>query len=422
LVVHNTYVISQTFPAWYLGRNPTKFVIHCAYGQDLAEDYGRSVRNIVIDPDYRDVFADVKMAEDSGSIRRFHTTHKGVYFAVGVGSAISGRGAHLLVGDDLVKDAAEADSEPTRRALQTWWRQVARTRLMPGGAIVLVGTRWREDDIYGWIIENDGKHRWEVIDLPAIANENDVLGRAPGEALWNDAEIGYPIAALNELKNDVGPRAWAALYQQSPVQEDGNIFKRPWFKIWDKPSPPACDYVIQSYDTAYGARMDAGDFSAIQTWGVFKHNGQHNAILLQALNERLSFPDLRRKAKDLYKKHNPDIVVIEAKASGQSLISELRRSGVLNIVPYNPDRDKTARAHAIAPLVESGCVWMPQDRFWAEDVINQATSFPNARHDDQVDAMTQALLRLKTGFFLRNPDDYAEEEPDEDAQRRRYYW
>lgn len=416
-----TFVISQTFPAWYLGRNPNKFVIHCAYGQELAEDYGRSVRNQFLDPLFADVFPDVKMSDDSASIRRFHTNHRGVYFAVGAGSAITGRGAHILAGDDLLKDAAEADSETHRRGLQTWWRQVARTRLMPGGAIVLVGTRWREDDIYGWIIENDGKEKWDIVNLPALAGEDDILGREPGEALWPDPDIGYPKAVLEELKHEVGPRAWSALYQQSPTQEDGNIFKRPWFKIWDKPAPPSCEYVIQSYDTSYGSKSDAGDFSAIQTWGIFKNNGQYNAILLQAMNERLAYPDLRREAHRLHKKHNPDIVIIEAKASGQSLISDLRRSGVLNIVPYNPERDKVTRAHAVAPLLEAGCVWMPQDKFWAEEVINQATSFPNGRYDDQVDAMTQALLRLKTGFFLQHPDDPADEDDDDD-KKRRYYW
>ena len=413
-----SFVISKSFPSWYLGRNPTKFVIHTAYGQELAEDYGREVRNQLIDPAYADVFPTVRISDDSASIRRFHTNQGGVYFAVGAGSAIAGRGANLMVIDDPVKDAADADSELQRRNLQTWYRSVAYTRLMPGGAIVLVSTRWHEDDLCGWLLANQEEGEWDLLNLPAIAEEGDALGRAEGEALWPEF---FPLEVLEKTKKNVGPRAWSALYQQRPAAADGNIFKRPWFQVWDKPAPPACEYVIQSYDTSYGSKSDAGDYSAIQTWGIFRNNGQYNAILLQALNERLPYPDLRREAHRLYKKHNPDIVIIEAKASGQSLISDLRRSGVLNIVPFNPERDKVTRAHSVAPLLESGCVWVPQDKFWAEEVVNQATAFPTGRHDDQVDAMTQALLRLKTGFFLQHPDDPKDEE-DTDDKPRRYYW
>ena len=413
-----SFVASKTFPAWYLGRSPTKFVIHCAYGQELAEDYGRDVRNQLLDPMYSEIFPDVRISEDSASIRRFHTTKSGVYFAVGVGSAITGRGAHLLLVDDPIKDAQEADSETARRTVQNWYRQVAYTRLMPGGAIVVISTRWHEDDLVGWLVANDTDSEWDIVNLPAMAEEGDILGREEGAALWPDF---FPIEVLERTKKSIGPRAWGALYQQRPAAEDGNIFKRQWFKLWEKPAPPNCEYVLQSYDTSYGTKSDAGDFTAIQTWGVFRHEGDFAAILLQAFQERLSYPDLRRKALELHKKHNPDLVLIEGKASGHSLISDLRRAGVLNIIPYNPEREKTVRAWAVAPILEAGRVFVPAEKFWAEDLIRQATAFPHGKYDDQVDCMTQALMRLTTGYFLQHPDDPRDEDLEETTSYRGYW-
>lgn len=293
--------------------------------------------------------------------------------------------------------------------------EVAETENFIANGLVSHNTRWHEEDLIGWVLANSPHEDWEVVNIPAIAEDDDALGREPGEALWPDS---YPVERLLEIKATIGSRDWAALYQQSPTAEDGNIFKREWWKWWDKSEPPECDYVLQSFDTAFSVKTSA-DPTSIQTWGVFNRDDGPHLILLGRVNRRMEFPELRSVAKELYKDWNPDGVIIEKKASGQSLTQDLRRAGI-PITEYSPDRDKVARAHAAAPLVESGRVWLPR-KPWAEDFVNQLTSFPNGKNDDDVDAFTQAILRLKSGWFLQHPDD-----PDEDnnkpQMKRRGYW
>jgi predicted phage terminase large subunit-like protein len=406
---------SENFPAWYMGRNPSKYVIFATYAQELADDFGRKVRNQIRDEElYQKIFPGTFLSGDSQSARRFMLNDGGTYFAVGAGGPITGRGAHLLVIDDIIKGREDADSSAIRRQVIDWYKSVAYTRLMPGGAIIIIGTRWHEEDLIGWVIANSPHEQWDVVNLPAIAEEDDVLGREEGEALWKES---YPVERLLEIKNTVGSREWSALFQQSPTAEDGNIFKREWWQWWDKSQPPDCEYVIQSYDTAFSIKTSA-DPTSIQTWGIFlKDDGPH-AILLHRLNRRMEFPQLRSEAQQLYKDWKPDNVIIEKKASGQSLIQDLRRAGI-PINEYSPDRDKVSRAHSVAPLVESGRVWIPK-KAWAEDFINQLTSFPNGRNDDDVDAFTQAMIRLKSGWFLQHPED--PEEADYEVPTRKAYW
>ena len=406
---------SNYFPSWFLGRNPNKYVIFSTYAQELADDFGRKVRNTLRDDRYGMVFPDVKLDDTSQSARRFGTNRGGAYFAVGAGGAITGRGAHLLIIDDIIKGREDADSMAIRRSVIDWYKSTAYTRLMPGAAVVIIGTRWHEDDLIGHVLENAEHESWEVVSLPAIAEEGDTLLREPGEALWPKQ---YPVERLLEIKQTVGSREWAALFQQSPSAEEGNIFKRTWWRLWKDIEPPECDYLIQSYDTAFSSSKQA-DFTAIQTWGVFSHDNKPNAILLSCLNERLEYPELRDRAKELYKKWRPDMVLIEKKASGQSLLQDLRRTGI-PVTDYMPDRDKVSRAHSVAPMVESGQIWLPQNKFWAEDFLNQCSGFPNARRKDMVDAFTQAIIRLKSGYFLH----YGEPEEDDltTSRKKRYYW
>lgn len=407
---------SEFFPAWWIGRNPDKYVIFSTYAQELADDFGRKVRNQIRDEDlYQEIFPGVALSGDSQSARRFMLAQGGTYFAVGAGGPITGRGAHLLLIDDIIKGREDADSAAMRRAVIDWYKSVAYTRLMPGGAIVIIGTRWHEEDLIGWVLANSPHEDWDVVNIPALAEEDDILGREEGEALWPES---YPVERLLEIKDTVGSREWSALFQQSPTAEDGNIFKRDWWQFWEKDSPPDCEYVIQSYDTAFSAKTTA-DPTSIQTWGVFTRDDGPHAILLSRVNRRMEFPELRSTAQELYRDWKPDLVLIEKKASGQSLIQDLRRAGI-PVTEYSPDRDKVARAHAAAPLVESGRIWLPR-RPWAEDFLNQLTAFPNGRNDDDVDACTQALLRLKSGYFLQHPED-PEEEDERVATRRRGYW
>ena len=394
---------SQFFPAWYLGRNPSKFVIATTYAQDLADDFGRSVRNQLQDEEYNRIFKDCVLSKDSSSVRRFHTTGSGVYYAVGAGGAITGRGAHLLLIDDPIKGREDADSDAMRSNLVDWYRSTAYSRLMPGGAIILIQTRWHEDDLAGWILRETTHEPWEVIELPAVIDEkaSKILKRPKGEALWPDA---YDAKRLEEIKKTAGSREWNSLYMQRPSAEEGNILKRYWWKEWKEDNPPECNYILQSWDTAYTVKSTS-DYSAVTTWGIFEHNGIQNAILLSARRERWEFPELKSEAIKLYNEFKPDVVLIEAKASGWSLIQELQRAGI-PITPFNPKRaDKKTRAHSVTPLFESGRVWYPSSKWWAEDVINQCAQFPSSNYDDLVDSTTQALIRLRQGLFVEHPQD-----------------
>ena len=394
---------SQFFPAWYLGRNPSKFVIATTYAQDLADDFGRSVRNQIQDEDYNRIFNDCTLSKDSSSVRRFHTTGSGVYYAVGAGGAITGRGAHLLLIDDPIKGREDADSDAMRSNLIDWYRSTAYSRLMPGGSIILIQTRWHEDDLAGWILRETSHEPWEVIELPAVLDEkaSKILKRPKGQALWPEA---YDKKRLEEIKKTAGSREWNSLYMQRPSAEEGNILKRYWWKEWTEDNPPECNYILQSWDTAYTVKSTS-DYSAVTTWGIFEHNGIQNAILLSARRERWEFPELKSEAIKLYNEFKPDVVLIEAKASGWSLIQELQRAGI-PITPFNPKKaDKKTRAHSVTPLFESGRVWYPSSKYWAEDVINQCAQFPSSNYDDLVDSTTQALMRLRQGLFVEHPQD-----------------
>ena len=394
---------SQFFPAWYLGRNPSKFVIATTYAQDLADDFGRSVRNQIQDEDYNRIFNDCTLSKDSSSVRRFHTTGSGVYYAVGAGGAITGRGAHLLLIDDPIKGREDADSDAMRSNLIDWYRSTAYSRLMPGGSIILIQTRWHEDDLAGWILRETSHEPWEVIELPAVLDEkaSKILKRPKGQALWPEA---YDKKRLEEIKKTAGSREWNSLYMQRPSAEEGNILKRYWWKEWKEDNPPECNYILQSWDTAYTVKSTS-DYSAVTTWGIFEHNGIQNAILLSARRERWEFPELKSEAINLYNEFKPDVVLIEAKASGWSLIQELQRAGI-PITPFNPKKaDKKTRAHSVTPLFESGRVWYPSSKYWAEDVINQCAQFPSSNYDDLVDSTTQALMRLRQGLFVEHPQD-----------------
>ena len=394
---------SQFFPAWYLGRNPSKFVIATTYAQDLADDFGRSVRNQIQDEDYNRIFNDCTLSKDSSSVRRFHTTGSGVYYAVGAGGAITGRGAHLLLIDDPIKGREDADSDAMRSNLIDWYRSTAYSRLMPGGSIILIQTRWHEDDLAGWILRETSHEPWEVIELPAVLDEkaSKILKRPKGQALWPEA---YDKKRLEEIKKTAGSREWNSLYMQRPSAEEGNILKRYWWKEWKEDNPPECNYILQSWDTAYTVKSTS-DYSAVTTWGIFEHNGIQNAILLSARRERWEFPELKAEAINLYNEFKPDVVLIEAKASGWSLIQELQRAGI-PITPFNPKKaDKKTRAHSVTPLFESGRVWYPSSKYWAEDVINQCAQFPSSNYDDLVDSTTQALMRLRQGLFVEHPQD-----------------
>jgi predicted phage terminase large subunit-like protein len=374
---------TQIFPAWSLGRHPDRSIISASYGQELADDFGRTVRNMVSDPFHAAIFPEFRLAQDATSMRRFSTTAGGSYYAVGRGGAITGRGADLLLIDDPLKDAEEARSELTRRALHEWFKSVAYTRLQPGGAVVLISTRWHEDDLAGHLLRED-PNGWVVLSLPAIAEVDESFRRA-GDALWPEK---FPLELLEIKRTVLGGAAFASLYQQRPAAAEGAVFKRQWWRYYSE--QPVFRRVVQSWDTAFKTGSE-NDFSACTTWGV----ADNGCCLLWFWRDRVEFPELKKRMNCLAEEWRPHQILVEDKASGQSLIQELRYASALPIIPIKVDKDKLARAEAITPLIEAGRVFLPESVPWLNDYVDELAAFPNGVHDDAVDSTTQALNYLR---------------------------
>ena len=427
-------ICSKLFPAWYVGRHPQHEILTVSHSDQLASDFGRSVRDLVNFDLFNTVFPDVALRSDVRAAGKWKTNQGGTYYAAGVRSQIAGRGAHVAILDDVMSEE-DSFSETGRRYVKEWYPSGLRTRIMPNGSIVIINTRYHEDDLCGWLLRQESQieleNKWEVIKIPAWVDEpsskmlNLPVGSSyfpewkPSEILKNDEE---------EIKASNGSRYWESLYMQNPVPDTGGIIKKKWLKWWDYDEPPPCDYIIQTYDTAFSTKTTA-DFSVIQTWGIFEHmetdstgreNWVSNLILLGNEKGRFDYPALRTKAQELYDYHKPDVCIIEKKASGQSLIQDLRRAG-LPVLDYIPDRDKTARVYAATPLMEAGRVWLPKGYEWSDDLYGEAITFPNARHDDQVDAMTMAIHYMKESWNLLHPDDPDYEEGYE-RKKRVAYW
>lgn len=401
---------SFLLPAWFLGKFPEKKIIQTAHTAELAVGFGRKVRNLVSSDDYQKVF-ETKLSSDSKAAGRWNTDKGGDYFAIGVGGAVTGKGADLLVIDDPHSEQEAKQGNPAvYDAVYEWYTSGPRQRLQPGGAIIIVMTRWAKRDLTGQILKNsskDGTDDWEIIEFPAILPSGTPLW----PAFWKKEE-------LESIKAEIPVAKWEAQYQQNPVSEEGAIVKREYWKIWEDEKPPSCEYIIQSWDTAFETSNRA-DYSACTTWGVFNREDRHgnmvpNIILLDALKQRMEFPDLKRKALDMYKEWDPDTVLIEKRAAGAPLVYELRKIGV-PVSEYTPykGQDKISRVNAIVDMFASGMVWRP-DRRWAEEVSEEMAEFPHGEHDDLTDSASQALMRFRKGGFI----SIASDEQDEAIHRR----
>lgn len=379
-------LVSTAFPAWYLGRRPRAQIITATFSQEKADDWGRAVRNQLASPWFRQVFGH-GLALDSRAVRRFNTAQGGVYIATGIGGTITGRGADLLLIDDPHKGEEEARSEKLRAKVQGWFRSDAYTRLMPGGAIVIVQTRWHEADLAGYVQAELAHEGWEVLNLPAI-NE-------AGEALWTER---FPLDALALIKESVGSRAWEALYQGRPSPAEGGIFKRGWWKRWR--AFPQLDEVLTSWDCAFKG-TSSSDFVVGQVWG---RRGAER-YLLDQVRGRMTFTETVAAIRDLAKKWpQARAHLVEDKANGTAVIDTLKRE-VPGLIAVEPQGGKEARANAVSPQVEAGQVFVPDEARWVGDFIEEAAAFPTGTHDDQVDAMSQALLRwLKPRGLLTQED------------------
>ena len=402
---------SYLLPSWFLGKFAEKKIIQTAHTAELAVGFGRKVRNLVQSEQYSKVF-DTKLSSDSKAAGRWNTHKGGDYFAIGVGGAVTGKGADLLIIDDPHSEQEAKQGNPAVfDGVYEWYTSGPRQRLQPGGAIIVVMTRWSKKDLTGQILkgsERDGSDQWEVIEFPAILPS--------GNPLWPGF---WAKEALESLKAELPIAKWEAQYQQNPISEGGAIVKREQWQIWDKETPPSCEYIIQSWDTAF-EKNNRADYSACTTWGVFEHPNKQgdlrpNIILLDAYKARLEFPELKKKALEMWKEWEPDTLIVEKRAAGAPLIYEMRKMGI-PMSEYTPGKgnDKIARVNSIADLFASGVVWCPEKR-WAEEVMEEMAAFPNGDNDDLVDSSSQALMRFRHGGFIAIDSD----EKDEPVSKRR---
>jgi len=393
---------STYFPAWMMGLRGNLKIIQTTHTAELAVRFGRRVRNIIDSDEYKEVFPDLKLESDNKSAGRWTTNQGGESFYSGVGGAITGRGADLLIIDDPVSEQ-DALSPTAMDSIYDWYTSGPRQRLQPGGIIVIVMTRWSTKDLVGKVLKKQGddySDQWDLVEFPAIMPESE-------EPLWPEF---WKKDELLGVKASLPVSKWNSQWMQNPTAEEGSIVKREWWRVWEGDDIPAYSYVIQSYDTAF-SKKETADYSAITTWAIFQPepDGPEQIILLDAQRVRLDFPDLKKMAMEEYKYWEPDCVLIEAKASGTPLTHELRRMGI-PVTAYTPSRgqDKIARMNSVAPIFESGMVWAP-DRPFAEEVVEEMASFPFGDHDDYADSATMALMRFRQGGFVSLADDYPEE-------------
>lgn len=403
---------SYLMPAWFLGRNPKLKIIQATHNTELAVRFGRKVRDLIDSEQYGHIFPDTDLKADSKAAGRWETSAGGEYFAAGVGAAVTGRGADLFIIDDPHSEQ-DALSEGRLEEAYEWYTSGPRQRLQPGGKIIVVMTRWGLRDLTGRLIKAQGSDvlsdQWEVVEFPAILPSENPLW----PEFWKKDD-------LLKVKASLPVQKWGAQWQQQPTAEEGAIVKKEWWKIWKKEDIPEVDYIIQSYDTAF-SKKESADFSAITTWGVFRseETGADNIILMDACRGRWNFPELKEKALEENEYWQPDMMIVEAKASGLPLTDELRRAGI-PIMNYTPSkgRDKVTRMHTVAPLFEAGMVWAPEKHF-ADEVIDECMAFPNGEHDDFVDSMTMALIRFRQGGFISLNGE--EDDTDYYRPKREYY-
>ena len=400
---------SYLLPAWMVGREPRLKIIQATHTAELAIRFGRKAKNLIDSENYSKIFK-TKLQEDSKAAGRWETSDGGEYFAAGVGGAITGRGADLLIIDDPHSEQDALSKVSLERAYE-WYTSGPRQRLQPGGKIVLVMTRWSLKDLTGVLVANQKEAKsdqWHVVEFPAIMDQEPVWPE-----YWKMDELEKVKAALPVAK-------WNAQWMQQPTSEEGAILKREWWRTYDSDDIPPLHHVIQSYDTAF-LKKETADYSAITTWGIWYPSDDEgaNLILLDAIKGRYEFPELRRMALEQYKYWNPETVIVEAKASGLPLTYELRKMDI-PVTNFTPSKgnDKHARVNAVAPLFESGMIWAPNQKF-AEEVIEECAAFPYGDHDDLVDSTTQAIMRFRQGGLISHPEDYVDEIKE---QKQRVYY
>lgn len=381
--------ITETFPSWFLGRNPEKQVMELNYNNTFAKKFGRANRDKV-KKFGSEIFGINLSAEKRATTMWGLEDHRGQMLSAGIlGGSITGEGADLLIIDDPIKNRLEAYSETYRQRIWDEYDATVQTRLQAGASQILIMTRWHEDDLAGRILRQSAED-WEVINLPALAEQDDLLGRAPGEALW--PEGGYDREEMLRRKENMQASNWNALYQQRPSPEEGNIINKNWWQYYrSMPAVYDFDYMVQSWDCSFKETSDTS-YVVGQVWGVIGAD----AYLVDMVRDRMGFVDTVNAVTALTKKwERTGRKFIEDKANGPAIIDTLQHR-IGGIIPVNPEGSKVARVYAVTPYIESGNVFIPapDTRMWVDDFIDECSQFPNGTNDDQVDAMSQALFKL----------------------------
>lgn len=391
-------LISKWLPVWFLDNNPDKRVILTSYEADFAASWGRKVRDILESNAEK---LRVKLSASSTAANRFDTTLEGGMICAGAGGPITGRGGHLIIIDDPIKNWEDASSLVKRKKLIDWFQSDLYTRLEPNGSIILLMQRWHQDDLSGWI-QRDHSDKWRVIRLPAIAEDDDEMGRAVGEALCQER---YPIEALERLKKGVGPYFWVSKYQQRPSIPEGDIIKKAWLRYYTE-LPAGIHSRIMCVDLAQKDKEDS-DFCVLSVWGQL----DANIYLIDLIRGRWDFPAEVAQMLSFQGHHKVPTIYVEDKANGPALISTLRNK-IRGIIPFDPEGSKESRLLSCSASFASGNVWLPQNAPWLNEYIEEICGFPKAPNDDQVDVTTMAILKL-VGLFEPRIWDLTERKKDQ---------
>jgi predicted phage terminase large subunit-like protein len=379
-----SWLTSLYTPAWFLSMWPDRNVILASYEATFAATWGRHVRNFL--QEHQGTIG-VRLAEDSQAADHWNTIKGGGMVTAGIGGPITGRGGDLLIIDDPIKNFEEASSELIRQKQIDWFNSTLFTRAEPGASIIILMTRWHELDLAGHLL-NSHHDRWEELRLPAFAEENDLLGRKPGDALCPER---YDVNALNEIQQNIGSRMFNALYQQRPAPEQGNLLRRDWFKFYSV-LPDRFDEIIQSWDLSFKDTKHS-DFTVGQVWGRVGST----KYLIDQIRERMDFTKAIQAIKHLSLKHpKAALKLVEEKANGAAVINTLKNE-ISGIVAVNPTSSKISRVNAISPQLEAGNIYLPEPKIhgWVKDFIEECVVFPNGKFDDVPDTMAMALSRLE---------------------------
>jgi len=394
---------SRRFPAWYMGRHPNEPIITASYGQDLSSDFGRDVRNIVNSEEYKRIFPEIELATDAAAAHKWKIEgYRGEYFAVGIGTATTGRGAKVLLIDDPHKNREEADSLSERERIWNWYRSTAFTRLMPNASIVVIMTRWHDDDLAGRLLKQSEDDPnippWEILNLPALAKEDDLLGRMPGEALWPE---WYDVKALKEIEAVLQNREFQALYQQSPTVDHGDYFQTDWFKTYGRNElvdmPPMSEVRFYGCSDYATSERRGSDFTVHI---IFAVDTEENIYVCDVWKKRSKPVEWIESCLDLMKKWKPVMWCEERgqilNSVGPFLAQRMKERGIYCFrEQFTPSKDKTVRARAIQGRAQEGKVFFPKDRYWVADVQETLVKFPTFKHDDEVDCFSLLGLALE---------------------------